>query len=289
MARYNSEYFKKKFDGLPPKAMAIIALRAAVRVFPLLAQRTSREAFWFWPAGDRAHHTIAVCRCFQTSAFANSLHAAAAYFASAASAASASASASDSAIFAANAARAAAAASASASDSARAAAAADATALATAAADALVSSSSAVAAILTDIAQIKRRSWIDRLLREDVERDPVFLLGQPLWLEDVPAEAAQLWIQLQKDLRSLDAGFQVWIDWYQDRLDGKPFDWEIERQWALLSKEQLSQSPAEINAYLKGLRDGALTKELKRVRAIFIGHGEVGKTSLIRATERDTR
>jgi GTPase SAR1 family protein len=30
-------------------------------------------------------------------------------------------------------------------------------------------------------------------------------------------------------------------------------------------------------------RDGALTKELKRVRAIFIGHGEAGKTSLIRA------
>jgi signal recognition particle receptor subunit beta len=99
----------------------------------------------------------------------------------------------------------------------------------------------------------------------------------------VPAEVAQLWIELQRDLRGLDAEFQVWIDWYQDRLDGKSFDWEIERQWALLSKEQLSQSPAEINAYLKGLRDGALTKELKRVRAIFIGPGEVGKTSLIRA------
>jgi GTPase SAR1 family protein len=84
-------------------------------------------------------------------------------------------------------------------------------------------------------------------------------------------------------LRSLDAGFEVWIDWYQDRIDGKPFDWEIERQWALLSKEQLSQSPAEINAYLKRLRGGVLTKELKRVRAIFIGHGEAGKTSLIRA------
>jgi hypothetical protein len=122
------------------------------------------------------------------------------------------------------------------------------------------------AAILTDI---------DRLLRRaDAEGDPVFLLAQPLWPENVPDEAARLWIQMQRDLRALDSGFEVWIDWYQDRLDGKSFDWEIERQWALLSKEQLSQSPAEINAYLKGLRDGALTKELKRVRAIFIGHGE---------------
>jgi signal recognition particle receptor subunit beta len=109
------------------------------------------------------------------------------------------------------------------------------------------------------------------------------LLAQPLWPEGAPTEAAQLWTQLQSDLRGLDAGFQVWIDWYQDRLDGKPFDWGIERQWALLSKEQLSQSPAEINAYLKGLRGGELNKELKRVRAIFIGHGEAGKTSLIRA------
>jgi GTPase SAR1 family protein len=109
------------------------------------------------------------------------------------------------------------------------------------------------------------------------------LLTQPLWPDGVPAETARLWKQLQTDLGGLDAGFEVWIDWYQDRLDGKPFDWEIERQWALLSKEQLSQSPAEINAYLKGLRAGAFTRELKRVRAIFIGHGEAGKTSLIRA------
>ena len=97
------------------------------------------------------------------------------------------------------------------------------------------------------------------------------------------AEAPSFWEQLQSDLLSLNAGFEVWIDWYQDRLDGKPFDWEIERHWALLSKEQLSQSPAEINAYLKASLREALTKQLKRVRAIFIGHGEVGKTSLIRA------
>ena len=106
-------------------------------------------------------------------------------------------------------------------------------------------------------------------------------MTEPLWLRGTPSEIAKLWAQAQLDLRSLGAGFEVWFDWYRDRLDGKPFDWEIERQWALLSKEQLAQSPAEINAYLKALRDGALTKQLKRVRAIFIGPGEVGKTSLI--------
>ena len=90
-----------------------------------------------------------------------------------------------------------------------------------------------------------------------------------------------MWAELQTDLQSLQVGFEVWIDWYSDRLNGKALDWEIERQWARLSKEQFVQSPAEVNAHLKGLREGLLTKQLKRVRAIFIGHGEVGKTSLI--------
>ena len=89
--------------------------------------------------------------------------------------------------------------------------------------------------------------------------------------------------RLRTDLKSLRAGFEIWIDWYRGRLEGKRIDWEMERQWALLSLEQLSQSPAEINAHLKALREGSLTKQLKRVRAIFIGHAEVGKTSLIRA------
>ena len=222
MAQYDREYFKKQFEGLPPNATAMIALRAAMRVFPVLARRSKAAdpAFRFWTVAHSGRHTLAVCRSFQSLAFS------------------------------------------------------------------LTNGSPAVSgrafvnadAMLTDIAQIQqiqRPSRIDRPLRRaDAEADPVFLLAQPLWRKDMPAEAARLWTQLQRDLRGLDAGFEVWIDWYQDRLDGKPFDREIERQWALLSKEQLAQSPAEINAYLKALRDGALTKELKRVRAIFIGHGE---------------
>jgi hypothetical protein len=289
MARYDSKYFEKQFEGLPPKAVAIIALRAAMRVFPVLAQRNARGAvFWFWPAGDRVRHTHVVCRCFQSSAFVNSLTkdaaraaraatadaaraatAADAYAAAAAACADAAAATADATADAADAAARAAAYAAAAYAAAYAA---DAARAANAAAYAIAAAygEAADAAIFTDIAQIQRPSWIvqrpswiDRLpRREDAEGDPVFLLAQPLWPEDVPAEAARLWIQLQRDLRGLDSGFEVWIDWYQDRLDGKSFDWEIERQWALLSEEQLSQSPAEINAYLKGLRGGVLTKEL---------------------------
>ena len=129
-------------------------------------------------------------------------------------------------------------------------------------------------AVLVDIQRIKPSKGAPH-------KELLALLSSRLWQEAVPPKFEALVAKLSSDLQVLGAGFEVWIDWYQDRLDGKPFNWEIERQCAMLSKEQLSQSPAEINAYLKALRDGTLTKQLKRVRAIFIGHGEVGKTSLI--------
>jgi hypothetical protein len=301
VAQYDSEYFNKKFAGLPPKATAVIALRAAMRVFPVLARRRRRPsdtdaAFWFWPAEDRARHTHIICRCFQSSALVNSSTKDAAI-----RAVTRAAAADAHVITSADAANRAAAAARDAAAAAKAAATAataddavgyatrvdDAVGYATRAAHAAAYAADAAVAAAAVAAAYATRADAAILTDTDIvlwaRVSPVSLLAQPLWPEEVPAEAARLWTQLQRDLRGLGAGFEVWIDWYQDRLDGKSFDWEIERQWALLSKEQLSQSPAEINAYLKGLRRGVLTKELKRVRAIFIGHGEAGKTSLIRA------
>ena len=238
------------FEGLPDKARAIIALRAAMRVLPLLAYRRNSDAepFEYWKSVERGQHALAIMRCYQASVFVNSLTK------------------TDSA----------------AADATRAA---DSDAAATRIAFA-AAARAANSAVSCDIAELRvtKPSWIARKLGQASRvENAADVLANPLWEEGAPPEVGSFWPRLQSDLRSLEAGFEVWIDWYQDRLDGKPVDWEIERQWALLSKEQLSQSPAEINAYLKALREGALTKQLKRVRAIFIGHGEVGKTSLIRA------
>ena len=157
---------------------------------------------------------------------------------------------------------------------------------------AAANASIAANATLADIEQVKhlKRSKPGRLFgmqdqQQDQQAEILPLLVSPLWPLGEPQGFRALNAQLEADLRSLDAGFETWIEWYRDRLDGKPFDREIERQWALLSKEQLAQSPAEINAYLRSCARciGSLTKQLKRVRAIFIGHGEAGKTSLIRA------
>jgi hypothetical protein len=75
VAQYDYEYFSKPFEGLPPKAQAIMALRAAMRVLPILAYRKSGDdkPFAYWKRCERNRHALAIIRCYQASAFANSL------------------------------------------------------------------------------------------------------------------------------------------------------------------------------------------------------------------------
>src|SRR4029077_7059027 len=63
VARFDRKYFNKKFKGLLETEMGFIALRAAMRGFPVLAQRgrathEAGEAFWFWAAEHRARYTL---------------------------------------------------------------------------------------------------------------------------------------------------------------------------------------------------------------------------------------
>lgn len=107
-------------------------------------------------------------------------------------------------------------------------------------------------------------------------------LTLPLWPNGLP-EHFQLFLQdLAVAAKALDPGFSYWLDFYQDRLDGKAPDIAMLRQAALLPESIRSQGAAQINAYLLQLRDKTAEKPLNRVRAIFIGYGEAGKTSLIR-------
>jgi len=89
------------------------------------------------------------------------------------------------------------------------------------------------------------------IARSDADR----LLTRPLYPSGNAYQAMKLWQTLQRDLLSLDAGFEVWIDWYNDRLAGLPIQPELEREWALLPATVLERSPGEINAHLKNLRD----------------------------------
>ncbi|WP_446011798.1 COR domain-containing protein [Candidatus Electrothrix sp.] len=87
--------------------------------------------------------------------------------------------------------------------------------------------------------------------------------------------------KLVQALRDVGHGFDIWADWFQGRIDGVPTDKKFLEAVVNLPEEILAQEPVQINVYLKSL--GKTIGALNRVRVIFLGYGEAGKTSLIRA------
>lgn len=105
-------------------------------------------------------------------------------------------------------------------------------------------------------------------------------LQKPLWLGEPPKNWQEDWQFFKQSVLSLDDGFSGFLDWFDDRIVGKPIDVELLEKQVLIPEEILNQDVASINAYLNSLTQA--NKALNRVRAIFMGHGTAGKTSLIR-------
>ncbi|POZ51526.1 GTP-binding protein [Methylovulum psychrotolerans] len=307
--------FRKEVEaGLEGKSRAQLvafAVRSAMRVLPLLAVQTGanssfrgrREAFGFWQREDKNAYLLSLLRVYSVSvwgvsvisfvgssnvaAYAAARDAAYAAYAAARDAVdavdAAYADADDAAYAAARAARAADAAARAADAAARAADAARAAARAAYAA--------AYAAADADAAAAAAHAIIAKEIKTDLD-----LIGQltamqflqaPLW-SSPPPEEWQRWLSdFKADALSLDVGFEVWLDWYEERLQGQPIDADLLEQWANIPEEVESQGVAAINAYLKNLVAKSATQPLNRVRAIFIGYGEAGKTSLIRALHNE--
>jgi hypothetical protein len=62
----------------------------------------------------------------------------------------------------------------------------------------------------------------------------VELSARPLWPAETPLWAAEPWAQLKALLLSVDEDWEVWTEWYEDRLAGRPSDQELELARALL-------------------------------------------------------
>jgi GTPase SAR1 family protein len=311
-AGFDRDSLKSQLKQVHPKAAAIIGLRAALRALPVLAIRSKDKgrAFGFWKANARNRNLLAIFRCYQAGNYSNSLleldkHSIR-LAATAVRAAGADANAAISA--AATAHYAAVRAAQYATD-----ACADAIAtLAYRAADFSGEAYSDVAAYATDsyanaaaysahyamyaAAAAGAAPAITAALEHDLtvigairsRRNRAKFFEQPLWPEGAPAPMKVLWQRLKEELEALDAGFDIWTDWYEDRLISRPLDLEVERNWALLPESRLAQKVAEVNAYLRSLLLREATQPLNRVRAIFIGHGGVGKTSVIRTLHGET-
>jgi hypothetical protein len=249
------EKLSARFRRLPSAVAKEIALRDALRVAPLLATRPRADAepFSYWDKPRRPERCLSIFRCYQISIFSNILP----EIDGAASRAADDAAAAAQAVYT----------SRTFLD--------DFTSTACkVAAMAIEASVAATKAFHTDvpkrtceISNVAKIGAIAKALEVDIDvaRQGFPLLSQPLWLEGMPDRITSLWDTAQKDLLSLESNFEIWIQWYTDKIIGRPPNLELERQWALVPHDVLSTSAVEINLYLKNLRDASRSRDVENI------------------------
>jgi len=319
---------EKRLQGVSAELCAAFAVRSALRVLPLLAvENDDAPPFWYWPNQDRGKHFLAVLHSLQLgkaisiarlgnrveTADASRVAAAEAEAAAEAArvaAATRVAEAATKAVAAARAAEAvylyaddntvyadarAAECAAETADYAAAAYADDAyAAYATYAADARVAYNNSLLEDLDVIAVgspfVLLPGASDKSQRKQIT-SAVELFQRPLWpVDELPALIQAKGQLLRRWAESLESGFEYWLDWYEDYLDGKPVDVDLLEKQLDIPAEIRDQGPGVVNTYLTTLASSEEKGELKPlnlVRAIFIGNGAAGKTSLIRALHNE--
>ncbi len=300
----DKEAIEKELEQLPKEWAVAFAARCAAQCLPGLLGKKDPADSWFayWPDKERQQHLFAVLRA-NSVASASNVSASAYVYARIASASASAYAYAARAVFACTVAD---------NDAARVVFAssigdvritrdvfASTVACAADARSAFASVSSALAVQTTDFAYnaataAAGRAGIDiaqqlALLSKanSSQGSPADYLFQPLW------QPGDDWYERGKEfvrvLRNFGSGFDFWADWYEDRLEGRAPDKDLLEAIVNLSKEQLAQSPADINAYLKSLvhKEDLAESSLNRVRVIFLGYGATGKTSLIRVLNND--
>jgi hypothetical protein len=122
---------------------------------------------------------------------------------------------------------------------------------------------------------------------KDESSSAVDFLNLPLWT----IEASSVWIaarsRFEKELRYVGNGFDIWRDWYIGFLNGWSIDVDLIRRAYAVPSEVEALGAKAINSYVLALGNNSAIRPLNRVRAIFIGYGEAGKTSLIRVLHNE--
>lgn len=82
------------------------------------------------------------------------------------------------------------------------------------------------------------------------------LANLPLWHDDpMPPELSDNWLDLRQTLLDLDQDWDVWIDWYEDRLHGRPANQDLEIARLTLPEELWEQGPEAVNPAIKRLTE----------------------------------
>jgi hypothetical protein len=80
-----------------------------------------------------------------------------------------------------------------------------------------------------------------------------FIAGSPLWPKGQPDELRSMWVELNAALRTSGEDWDVWIDWYEARLQGKGSNQKLEIARAMIPNEIWREGPAKVNAEIKRL------------------------------------
>jgi len=85
-------------------------------------------------------------------------------------------------------------------------------------------------------------------------RDHIF--SEKLWsVFTEPDWSLKHWYQLKYHLsKSPDEYWQVWINWWEDRRDGKPYNIAMEREIVLIADEHWQKGPAHVNPMIAEIR-----------------------------------
>lgn len=81
-------------------------------------------------------------------------------------------------------------------------------------------------------------------------------MERPLWLTDMPEDLKQNWQELKEKLLSCDEDWQVWTNWYEDRLVGGPKPngrlviQSLERERILITDEDWKKGAAHVNGLI---------------------------------------
>lgn len=265
---HDSDSLRAWLEDRPTADAVLIAARAALRVLPALG----------WHLGSysdewRTEILLPCCRAALVAGFAGNGPKPAATVAVAARAASASARAASADARAADGIFAASVESTATTDAAKAAASA---AAAAAAADASVAASGAVDAsagaasaeassslAATSLASAyigSAHATVYSAIQDDAGGlefggDYAAVNASAIWPAGTPGWAMATWNRLADHFRAFvgPEGWQVWIDWYQARLDGNPWPMALEEQIALIDDEIWEKGPAVANGKIRRL------------------------------------
>src|SRR3954454_12067058 len=77
--------------------------------------------------------------------------------------------------------------------------------------------------------------------------------SQRLWLTRIPTWTETAWNRLKGQLLNLDQNWEVWTEWYEDRLHGQPANESLELARAIIPDEIWHRGPAAVNARIREL------------------------------------